>query len=296
MDNFAAEIQKRLFAHQPPTSLWHYTSIEALHGIVSTKSLWATNIHYLNDPKEVGHAIDLIKDEIRQRAASAIDPARKVLDQMQQYLSTSFGLDLIFVTSLTRSEDDLSQWRGYCRSGTGLSVGFDSSHLGHCAEKQNFLLGPCIYDYDEKRRIISWLLDQIVDAVAQNGEADTKTAHPTQSYFPTLRIYQRMLLLTTAMMKHHTFKGEDEWRLISPIYESYKEAPIFYRCGKSMMVPYLLFKLETDKSLCGIRKVVIGPGPNMELSCRSVLMFLAKYGVKQEPISTRPSRIPYRDW
>lgn len=36
----------------PPPILHHYTTQEGLLGIVESKSIWATNIYYLNDAAE----------------------------------------------------------------------------------------------------------------------------------------------------------------------------------------------------------------------------------------------------
>ena len=52
----------------PTTPLYHYTNPVGAHGIIEEKSLWATNIHYLNDSKEFGHAREIAVREIGQPA------------------------------------------------------------------------------------------------------------------------------------------------------------------------------------------------------------------------------------
>src|SRR5437868_11310878 len=41
--------------------LWHYTSPNGMLGIIASKSLWATNILYLNDVEEFYHVADLVE-------------------------------------------------------------------------------------------------------------------------------------------------------------------------------------------------------------------------------------------
>ena len=39
--------------------LYHYTSLEGLLGIIESKSIWATNVLYLNDASELNYSINL---------------------------------------------------------------------------------------------------------------------------------------------------------------------------------------------------------------------------------------------
>jgi len=42
-----------------PKTLWHYTSFNALVGIVTSKKIWATEYRFLNDREEFLHAKSL---------------------------------------------------------------------------------------------------------------------------------------------------------------------------------------------------------------------------------------------
>jgi len=46
------QVIRRLNTVALPEAIYHYTSPEALTGIVRDKQLWATNIRYLNDSQE----------------------------------------------------------------------------------------------------------------------------------------------------------------------------------------------------------------------------------------------------
>jgi hypothetical protein len=45
----------------PDNFLYHYTSLTGLQGIVNSGVIWATNIFYLNDSKELLNAVDVAR-------------------------------------------------------------------------------------------------------------------------------------------------------------------------------------------------------------------------------------------
>ena len=49
--------------------LYHYTSLEALIGIVNHRTLWASNIKYLNDTSEQTILQNLVRDQILELIA-----------------------------------------------------------------------------------------------------------------------------------------------------------------------------------------------------------------------------------
>src|SRR5262245_58864537 len=99
----------------PQRTLYHYTSLGGLVGIVESKSIWATHISYLNDAAEVRYAIELLRAEILTVANSVSDEERKCLVQLQHWLAHGFVHNhLLFTASFTENGNLLSQWRAYC--------------------------------------------------------------------------------------------------------------------------------------------------------------------------------------
>ena len=58
------DILEDVFNEEPPDTLYHYTNLEGLMGIIQDKAIWATHTQYLNDTKEYTLALGLIRDEI----------------------------------------------------------------------------------------------------------------------------------------------------------------------------------------------------------------------------------------
>ena len=53
-------ITKQVFATAPGDTLYHYTSVSGLLGIVNSGVLRASDIRYMNDSTELRHTLDLM--------------------------------------------------------------------------------------------------------------------------------------------------------------------------------------------------------------------------------------------
>jgi hypothetical protein len=123
-------------------TVFHYTSQAGLEGILRTKSIWATNIRYLNDAAEFKHAIGLFKAHISSRPN--LDSHSKLLlevlhrDAFGQWWHENSPLP-IYVASFSSEADQLSQWRAYASS-NGYCIGFPPSMLKKLAAAQGYEL------------------------------------------------------------------------------------------------------------------------------------------------------------
>ena len=127
MSDNLQSISDSLYSDKPNSRLFHYTSIDGLMGIVEKRALWASEVRYLNDAHELHHFGSLIDQQIVPGQVLKSDSEdRQILGQFRKWLKErlSFG-PLIFVSSLTEKGNLLSQWRGYCPHGQGVSLGFN---------------------------------------------------------------------------------------------------------------------------------------------------------------------------
>lgn len=130
------DIAKQLYSEHPTDVLYHYTSLDAIDGIVGSKSLWATDIRYFSDAAEMRHTVELLRFEIGQRIDQKGSNA-KMLGQFREWLSHRLTAGhMLFVASFTANGNLLSQWRGYCPHGRGISLGFNPELIYNCAEIQ----------------------------------------------------------------------------------------------------------------------------------------------------------------
>ena len=129
---------KEILERTPPTILYHYTTQKGLLGIISDKEIWASHTQYLNDAREFGHALDLLKKELlaMKSEVSASGPARSCLEEMERAIFSGLESINVCVCSFSEQGDVLSQWRAYGGSTSGFAIGFSGTFLRQMSEKQ----------------------------------------------------------------------------------------------------------------------------------------------------------------
>lgn len=282
-----------LYDRKPTRRLYHYTSLDAIQNIIKEHGLWATDIHYFNDSAELGHTAGLLRDEIRRRLADGTGN-RAILDQMLQWVGERItNGHTLFVASLTPNGNLLSQWRGYCSYGKGLSLGFSAAHVVQCAAEQSYNLGECIYDARRQQEIVKAVIHTVEALAASEGPAPPSKAHPSQSYHPAFSKCEDAVLRIAALFKNPAFTEEAEWRAVSPVVADYVHADIEYRPGRSTLVPYKLFTLVREgQSKLELEHVFIGPTPHMGLSMNSLVQLLSRNGISP---MIENGQVPYRE-
>jgi len=311
--------------------LYHYTTLSGLKGIVESGKIWATNILYLNDSEEFFNAIEAFNSvfDTMWDTPEIID----VLDESEQDFLSLLSKRIedifednedgfkVFVSSFSESADKLSQWRGYCPNGSGICIGFDFVNLTNIPGCQ---LVKCIYvkhsmGSDEEKEGFNQVYKFIEDYLKkfksfkndQNKEEKKKSL---------LQDFEKDFLMFAARVKHPGFKEENEWRLILTLDET-KNKYIFYRSGKSMLVPYIEIRIRDENGYLNIPDIWVGPTPHPYLSRNSIVDFLDAqkvyaYKYQEDLINPTPpfldsdnkdpmekrspnvriSEIPYRDW
>lgn len=269
--------------------VFHYTTQKGLLGIVSSKTIWATDIRYLNDAAELELAADLARaelDNIKKASTHNDQPLLQLLDHELSLAARRYETS-IYVCSLSSEKDLLSQWRGYCPQGNGFSVGFDFAQLEDIAWEQNFTLTKCIYDEGKQNEILRDFLQQSIASLHKMSGANSTNLDLAASMIG-LNFQQ-----IAPIIKHAKFSEEQEWRLISkPI--DFNDPRIRFREGRSMIIPYYELKLARDNESLNIREIIIGPTPHRNLASIAVNNLLWSNHI--ECPSIQRSEIPYRVW
>ena len=66
-------LREKLFSARPVSTLYHYTSLQGLMGIIESRQLRASELRYMNDSTELLYAVDLLQTAITARAQKATD-------------------------------------------------------------------------------------------------------------------------------------------------------------------------------------------------------------------------------
>ena len=269
--------------------LYHYTSMEGLIGILSSKELWASNIHFLNDAEEFSLALKITRDSINEIKRNTVDELkRKFLKSTSERLETISRVN-VCVFSLSAIGDLLSQWRAYCPSARGYSLGLSSKRLKILAQMQNFYLSPCVYDPKNQKDLIKDILNFKLNKLIKFNNSGKLEANWEIILNETIT----HIATYAPMIKHFSFSEEKEWRLISQP-KAYDDPSYKCRPGKSTIIPYYKFSLTDDAGECHIGPITVGPTSIPELARNGATQLAINTNVKWKGVGN--SDIPYRDW
>jgi hypothetical protein len=296
-----------------PEVLYHYTSHAGLTGILEKRALWATNIRCLNDEREyelavtlTGRAIERLigGNEVRERRTRSTGKRTALIRGIEDYRAflrvlpelREAGPGQVYVASLSRHGNQLSQWRGYCPNGNGYSVGLSSDALREAPVSPDYFLARCIYDEATQDFVVQHFLRQIAAEYRAQG---ITTAIENRGDFRRQRLTELFPLLAP-VIKDQSFNEEGEWRLITASVSSRSET-LKFRPGRSYIVPYVEAQMAERSNSSGVptttwalERIVIGPSPNVAVAAESVRILLERYRATVKAID--PSGIPFRAW
>jgi hypothetical protein len=200
-----------------------------------------------------------------------------------------------YVVSFSRWGDNLSQWRGYCGHGAGISLGFDSLFLARMASvfaKQNAASGGpvlatlarCLYDEGEQNEVIDKVIGFFLDIPDDAGKE-----HIKECWHAILT----GIMLIAPTFKDKSFKDEAEWRILIQSISPTKLS-VDYRNGQSMLIPFVYLPLKLDGNV--LTEVTIGPTPHPVLLKGSTTDFLRSRISEYPPERVINSAVPFRHW
>ena len=115
-----------------PEQVFHFTSMDAMMGIVKTQSLWCTALPYLNDSAERRFLLNAVKARLPQlkQKDSSLDQSLDIapVNVHEGGFLTSLAHEA-FVASFAEFGDSLMHWRSYCPQQSGVAIGFRTDHL-----------------------------------------------------------------------------------------------------------------------------------------------------------------------
>lgn len=286
--------------------VFHYTSFDGLLGMTNSASIWGTNILYLNDASEFIYAKSFLNQELQGfcqtnsgfKKGTSLDesPGYYFFEIVEENInkmlpSEHFGF---YVCSFSEEPNLLSQWRGYCKNGTGYSLGFSVSRLREIAKRADFAIKPCIYNKKEQVDAIRALLQKFSDRfLVEIGSAEKKgAAWDSKSKYIAVDFLQEFIQLAP-FLKHQKFEEEREWRIMAGLKTNHIKSQLKFRPGNTMIVPYIDMPLPMEGDQLVIDELFPGPTNERELSMASVGLLLKSRNVRCSKINC--STIPYRD-
>ena len=158
----ARQIIRGFFSTPIPEKVWHYTSVDALEGILLSQKIFATEAHHTTDPNEFTHARTVAADYLAR--TKPFNRATRIFrDSGRELLDVAFGQDgtlsaehhEIFIVSFSGSADKRSQWESYAQGATGVSIAFDLRDIRPPLDMDSGIsFAPCIYQDRDKELLL----------------------------------------------------------------------------------------------------------------------------------------------
>lgn len=280
---------------EPPHRLWHYTDQRGFLGILESGALWASKVQYQNDQREFLLTVELAASIIRRTPGWGVrdSPINDFLEHLLERLEGRQQMNICTV-SLTAEGDLLSQWRGYCSPGDGMSIGLEFDRVQAIAASLGWTLAPCIYNKTEQ---LALLAAKVNEGITWLKSAPRHREPPGSAPGPIYQAAHNFAVQITELaptLKDPSFEEEREWRLISP---PQRFGDLWYRPGRHTIVPYKPFPLRHDgQDALATVEVKVGPTVHPELAQSAAGGALMAAKPKIPAYNVTRTETSYREW
>ncbi|WP_329502693.1 DUF2971 domain-containing protein [Klebsiella aerogenes] len=271
-------------------SIFHYTDLHGLLGIVSNNELWATNINFLNDSEESVHGCKCFRNTISQASEEIIPENQKpallkAIDNYERGKASRYDSveKHVYSISFCKGEDKLSQWRGYGNK-QGVCIEFDKDELIKFVQNEFLTCVAKDVVYTSEKNTVE-MSKGLVDFFNSN-EIDLVKIR--DSFILIASTYNHLAKIIP-FFKNDSFTEEDEFRLVFTPWMNLPE--VHFRVNENGLIPYIILK-GTGKENLPIKSITIGPTKDYSFVEAGVKMLLMNKGY--DKVAINPSKVPYR--
>lgn len=298
---------------QLPRTVYHYTSSNGLHGILSSGVLYFTDSLFLNDRNERKNFYLLLREYLKTWNRDQRDILLQRYFRKPDYITRCLEktdpaqeeASRYFVLSCSEEKDSLPMWNYYTRSAdaAGYNIHFETDSLirqlkSHPlleklkAGKRSLLCRKVMYEEEEKQKA----LEQVLRRFSKQWER----TESKKEQMGILSALDRKFEVMSLFYKDRAFAHEGEIRIVIPSCnrkihslagsrENQQNRPYRFRQVRGAQTPYLaLDVLEKGKAITG---VTAGPALDKETAVKGVEYMLYFYGFPQ---TCKVSAVPLR--
>jgi len=265
----------------PPDHLFHYTTMEGMEAILSSRRIWASDIHRMNDASELLHALEIIRERLIFAHDRCLDSMTERILQTLIYSVDDLSSTPLYISCFSTEGDLLNQWRTYCPQEGGVALGFDPESLTATDDPAAFQLSQCIYDQTHQRELTDQVLESFLKA---------SSASPNVTEAEKIVAFRSLTLRFSPLLKHSTFEDEREWRITSPY--PMPEGSGFGTHGPSISpIRHYEYQLTKSDAIPQLDWLIVGPSANQAANRGKVEFLLTELGF--DPLVTE-SEVPLR--
>lgn len=268
------------------TTIYHYTNIDSVVGILENGQLHLTHFQYLNDISELIKGIEFFISKSRghhndHKAQYTDETLNEVLNALFDMLQSAIEIPKneipIYIISFSQEPDLLSQWRAYGK----YAIEFNSDEI--YGTERNIQTKKCKYTAMDKTQDIGNTFINMAEKINEYEELDNDDAKKQL----ILDLFVEAVFTSTAF-KHGGFKEEKEVRIISGA----RHPPLF-KTKNGLLVPFI----ELNINPSSIKRILIGPMEKQDLAKHSLdglIKSLIDQGQIENQIPVEKSTLPFR--
>ena len=278
-DDYREERVKRAVKKYGKT-LWHYTDINALCGIIGKKEIWFGSAEHMNDREElIGFINDLEKEVYACIDSANKGKANEVFSQIKNRMQKEYP----YIFCVSKARNDAAQWDRYAQGGQGVPIEFNTETLFKLIFYNQIIMNEEYYGYCAKQHKTKELLrdyiqyDKMDDFSNLNGLIDN-------------------LLLCAMFHKHESFSSEQEIR-ISPLFVNENDKHLQCKVLNTIRQVYILNLAE----LCEKERIdfedlfdSIVIGPTSKQTIRDLQIYCKNNGLLKLANKVKKSDCPLR--
>lgn len=272
-----------------PPPLYHYTTRNALQGIIASNSIWATEARKLDDPSEIRYGFELAKEVLDDELKHA-----KAAGERSMQACLEIGLSEITLVNHCSSDVYVACFcakpnhdKQYSRFGPyQIEVDFSGQNgafpLTSGSPYRYLRLGQVLYDPDLQRQ----RLRQILQAVQRRGKEFEDLGF---TMIPDSLLEQALTPWIYAV-KRPTFSDEHEWRVIflpnmNDWWSEYDSNAGIRTKLNSRGEETRYVELISNGSRLPISSICCGPNSEIDFQAEEIRRVLLDGGFTETPVS-----------
>ncbi len=182
---------------------YHYTSLNALFGILKNKEFWWGNASSMNDKSELTDFVNKLHNAVVVGLSRGkIVEVENFFERVNNRLKNEYP----YLMSLSTLRDDAAQWERYADNANGVCISLNTSIVQAVLCSNSMLFNNVFYSYD----IRDHAYYKILIYYFETGELSEG--------FTSIEGLIDNILLGAACYKHKSFSAESEIRLITLPY------------------------------------------------------------------------------
>jgi Protein of unknown function (DUF2971) len=258
-----------------PSSVFHYTRLNAFVSIVQTGNIWCSNVAYANDPAEITYGDEILSMMLKQRYPDFA---------LKGVFATLADIDY-YAAAFSAEGDLLPQWRAYCDNGKGIAIGFDTLSIMWTTH----MIFSRV-EYDQKRSI-----ELAAEVMSRYAEPIRRAASDEERW----RLLQELALFFVSLrgiFKHPAYAAEREYRLFNtlPRPREAHDTHLLFRATASGLIPYYEIEVLPRGGVRSgrqtLNEVILGPCCDEPIES-SVRAFLDQNGLQHVKVERSKVRM-----